>query len=84
MEAIPEDKDIPQEFSVDVPSGYGLSHKMLLEETIRSILNEEYISPVDIDSCISTCELIHGLYSSHENQKWAKLKDKPLSKYLGR
>ena len=76
-----EDIDIPQQYSVDVPSGYGLSHKMLLEQTIQSILDEKYIS-VDLDSCISTCELIHGLYSSHENQE-VKLKDKPLSKFLG-
>ena len=81
---IQDDKDIPQQYSIDVPSGYGLSHKTLLIDTIQSIRNKKYISPIEIESCISTCELIHGLYSSHENQKWAKLEDEPLSQYLGR
>ena len=84
VEKIEEDKIIPEKYSLEVPSGYGLSHEILINKTLQSIINEDYISPIEIDSCISTCELIHGLYSSHENQKWAKLNERPLSRFLGR
>ena len=84
VEPISEDLDASHKYSVDVPSGYGLSHEILITKTLETIMKKEFSSPIDLDSCISTCELIHGLYSSNENRQWVKLIDKPISKFLGR
>ncbi len=84
VEPIPEDENAQIRYSVDVPSGYGLSHETLLTKTFETIQKNEFCSPIELDSCINTCELIHALYSSNENRQWVKLIDKPISKFLGR
>ncbi len=84
VEPISEDENAPLRYSVDVPSGYGLSHETLINRTLETIQKKEFCSPIELDSCISTCELIHALYSSNENRQWVKLIDKPISKFLGR
>ena len=84
VDPIPEDELIPDQCSIDVPSGYGLSHEKLLKIIINNLSNNSIESPVDIKGCIETCELIHALYSSNEKNSWVYLKDKPLSNLLGR
>ena len=84
VDPISEDELIPDQCSIDVPSGYGLSHEKLLKIIINNLSNNSIESPVDIKGCIETCELIHALYSSNEKNSWVYLKDKPLSNFLGK
>lgn len=84
FEALPEDRDVPQKFSQEVPSGYGLSHGPLLQQTIDSLRVGRTVPPVPAHEGISTTELVHALYRSDELGGWVSLADGPVSERLGR
>ncbi len=82
---IPEEKDstIPIENSIDVPTGYGLSHGPLLQGIITALENGSTKSPVDAVDTLRTTELIQAFYASVEQGAWVKMSDNPSSKKLG-
>jgi len=84
VKPLDDDLKIPYENSIEVPSGYGLSHGILLKNTISSLLNGSIIPQVTVQESIYTSELIHAIYSSFEKSGWVKLKDSPLSINLGK
>ena len=79
---IDEDDLIKDEFSNDVPNGYGLSHSILLKELVSN-LQKDMIPGVSISSAINTLNIIHALYSSIENNRWVLLSENPKSSKLG-
>jgi len=84
VDSIDEDEKIPEQFSQEVETGYGLSHGPLLQEIINSLLNNNIVAPVSAKSAINTSCLIHALYKSDEIQDWVRISDKPLSARLGK
>jgi len=84
VEELPEDKIIPQEYSQDVPTGYGLSHGPLLQELVNR-LKEGRIDPlITGGDSVSTVRLVHALYRSAEIGGWVSMADNPLSARLGK
>ncbi len=83
VEPTPEDSEIPEKFSQDVPNGYGLSHAPLLQGVINNLREGRIDPPVSAEQCIQTTELVHALYSSDERGGWVSLADKPISIRLG-
>jgi len=77
------DNEAKDKFSNDVPTGYGLSHGQLLEETLERLRCGSTVAPVPAEDCVATGSLIHALYASVENGGWVKLADKPISQKLG-
>ncbi len=71
-------------FSEKVENGYGNSHKILIEDLIKNVRNKTFDIKIDPKSALETTKLIHGIYNSHENKKWIEMKNKPLSKRLGK
>lgn len=80
----PEDKHVIRDYSYDVPNGYGLSHKVLLQKVIRSLQSGLKVPPVSVEESIITNQIIHALYASSEIGKWVRLSDNLLSQKLGR
>jgi UDP-N-acetyl-2-amino-2-deoxyglucuronate dehydrogenase len=83
IDPLPGDANAPELFSREVPNGYGLSHVLLLKETFDRLRKGSIIAPVPVETCISTGELIHSLYRSHENKGWVNLSDQLNSIKLG-
>ena len=83
VEKIPEDEIIPDQFSQEVPNGYGYSHGTLLSEIIDRIRAGGIVSPIDPESTASTVQLIHALYRSEEDKRVVEIKNKLRSKRLG-
>jgi predicted dehydrogenase len=84
VDAQPEDADAPRLHSQDVPNGYGLSHGPLLQEIVSALRAGSTSPPVTAADAISTTELVHALYRSHELGGWVSLADRPESAFLGR
>lgn len=84
LEELPEDKNVKEKYSQEVPNGYGLSHKFILQMSIDSILAGSNLPAVSAKQALSTTQLIHGLYRSEELGGWVNLSDKPVSCRLGR
>lgn len=84
VDALPEDRTIPQEFSQDVPNGYGLSHGPLLQAVFDALRSGSIEPPVPAASGLETSKVIHALYASDEAKAWVELKDEPASARLGR
>lgn len=84
VEPLPEDVDVPQQFSQEVPNGYGLSHGPLLQQTIDVLRAGKIDPPVPARDGILTTELVHALYRSDELGGWVSLADSPVSQRLGR
>lgn len=78
-----EDKNIPEDFSLEVPSGYGLSHGPLIQEIINRLIDKNLSPPISGSDCLHTLAIIHALYVSDENRSWVKLEEKPVSRKLG-
>ena len=79
-----EDKLIPDLFSQEVETGYGISHGPLLQSVIDALQINRIDTLVSPDEAVSTAKVVHALYKSDEDQCWVKLKDKPISKRLGK
>lgn len=77
------DEAVPQKYSQDVPTGYGLSHGPYLQEVIDRIAAENHTPPLAAEEGVKALEVIHGLYASMERNAWVSLSEKPLSSRLG-
>ena len=80
----PDDFDVVSKYSQKVPTGYGLSHKELIELTLASLGDENEMPPVSLSSALQTTSLIHAFYSSVEKGGWVQLTDRPVSAKLGK
>ena len=78
------DGSIPDQFSQEVETGYGISHGPLLQSVIDALQINNIDTLVSPDEAVNTARVVHALYKSDEDRCWVKLKDKPISKRLGR
>jgi UDP-N-acetyl-2-amino-2-deoxyglucuronate dehydrogenase len=83
-EKITEDEIIPEKYSQDVPTGYGLSHGPLLQKIVNRLEQGRIDPPISGRDSVPTVRLVHALYKSNEAQKWVRMSDHPLSDKLGR
>jgi len=79
-----EDELVPEKFSQEVETGYGISHGPLLQSVIDALQINKIDTLVSPDEAVNTARVVHALYKSDEDQCWVKLEDKPISKRLGR
>jgi UDP-N-acetyl-2-amino-2-deoxyglucuronate dehydrogenase len=79
-----KDELIPEKFSQEVETGYGISHGPLLQGVINTLLVNKINSLVSPDEAINTARIVHALYKSDEDQCWVKLRDNPISNRLGK
>ena len=84
VESLSEDELIPEQYSQEVETGYGISHGPLLQSVIGSLKSGKNDPPVSANDAINTTRVIHALYKSDEEQCWVKLADKPISCRLGK
>ena len=80
IDSTEEDKKIPSLYSIDVPTGYGLSHGPLLQDIVDKLNKGIIVPPISGSDTLPTVSLVHALYASDENRSWVKLDDKPVSK----
>jgi predicted dehydrogenase len=80
----PEDKDVPRQYSQEVPTGYGLSHGPLMQMIIDRLEKGDLTAPIVTESVLPTLGLIHALYRSAEIQRPVALQDGVLSNRLGK
>jgi len=83
IEPMEGDKNIKQNLSQEVDTGYGISHAPMLQAVIDALQNNSIIPPVSAGDAVATTELIHALYKSDEIQGWVNLEDNPISERLG-
>jgi UDP-N-acetyl-2-amino-2-deoxyglucuronate dehydrogenase len=79
-----DDKRVPEKYSQEVETGYGLSHGPLLQKVIDSLKNNSIMAPVSASDSTQTTRFVHAIYRSDELQSWVYLKDNPISSRLGR
>jgi predicted dehydrogenase len=79
-----EDRDIPEKYSQEVPTGYGLSHGPLLQEIVDRLEQKRIDPPITGSDAVPTVRLIHGLYRSAEIGGWVRMDENPVSTRLGR
>lgn len=79
-----DDKEIPEKYSQDVPTGYGLSHGPLVQRIVDRLNDGRTDPPISGTDCLPTLNLVHALYRSAEDGKTIKLKDNLLSARLGK
>jgi predicted dehydrogenase len=84
VEELPEDKTIPDEYSQDVPTGYGLSHGPLLQKIVDRLKASRVDPPITGSDSVSTLRLVHSLYCSAETCRPVKMKENSLSVRLGK
>ena len=84
VEPIVEDKIIPEQYSQEVETGYGISHGPLLQGIIDTLQNNKIDTLVSAKDAINTARVVHALYKSDEDQCWVKLADNPVSNRLGK
>lgn len=80
----PEDQSIPEKYSQDVPTGYGLSHGPLLQEIVNRLAEGRIDPPITGSDSMPTVSLVHALYRSTEIGGWVKMSDNPISDRLGK
>lgn len=80
----PEDNTIPQRYSQEVPTGYGLSHGPLIQEIVNRLNSGRIDAPITGSDAVPTMRLVHALYRSAEIGGVVKLEDKLLSERLGK
>jgi len=79
-----DDTRVPEQYSQEVETGYGISHGPLLQKVIDSLKNKSIMPPVSASDSIRTTKFVHALYRSDELKSWVHLKDNPISSRLGR
>ena len=79
-----EDERIPSLYSNEVPNGYGFGHGPLLQSIIDRLKIGDIKSPINLEKCVETSELVHSLYSSVELGKWVNTREKQVSLRLGK
>jgi predicted dehydrogenase len=73
-----------KESSIQVPTGYGLSHAPLLREIADRLRDGRTDAPVNAIDSVHTCEVIHALYRSHEVHGWVPVGSETQSARLGK
>ena len=84
IDSTEDDKKVPEQYSQDVKTGYGISHGPLLQKVIDSLKNNSIIPPVSAYDSIQTTRFVHALYRSDELKSWIHLNSNPISSRLGR
>lgn len=84
VDPIDEDFETPKRYSIEVPTGYGLSHGPLMQEIINRLAKGEITPPISGTDALPTVSLVHALYVSDEDQTWVSLDNQPISKRLGK
>lgn len=79
-----EDSFIPQKYSQEVPTGYGLSHGPLMQDIIDKLNHGDLTPPITAESCVPTVQLVHSMYRSIEQESPVKVGVGELSERLGR
>ena len=74
--------ELKENLSVDVPTGYGLSHIEVFK-LVHQNLTQGKPPNVSVNDSAKTIELIHALYLSSEENRWVEMKEMPQSKFLG-
>jgi len=77
------EQEIINNYSQDVPNGYGLSHGPFLQKIINNLINGNSKPPVTAKDGILTTKIIHSLYASCEKNSWISIKDGIKSEKLG-
>lgn len=80
----PEDADVQERCSVDVPNGYGYSHGPLLTDIMARVNEGNIESPINVESAADTVRLIHSIYRSAEEGYAVETSSNLRSKRLGR
>lgn len=79
----PEDVDVPNSFSQEVPTGYGLSHGPYLQEIVDRLGRGDTTPIVSGRDGAATLEVVHALYRSWEDQGWVARGGESRSRHLG-
>jgi len=79
-----DDAQRARESSVQVPTGYGLSHGPLLRQVADRLKAGRIDAPVNAIDSVHTCEVIHALYRSHEVHGWVPVGEQTQSARLGK
>jgi len=79
-----EDAETPVRHSMEVPTGYGLSHGPLVQEIVNRLARGKTVPPITGFDSLPTVKLVHALYASAEQRGWVRLRDDPLSNRLGK
>ncbi|NMN67086.1 putative dehydrogenase [Candidatus Pelagibacter ubique] len=77
------DTQIKKKYSETVDSGYGNSHSIVLNKTLKRLISNNFNALVSADQAENTSRLIHSIYNSCENKKLVLLNKRLLSKKLG-
>lgn len=83
VEPRPEDSDIPQRHSMEVPNGYGLSHGPFLQQVIDGLRAGRRDMLVPAADGMKTTQLVHALYRSDETRTWISVTGDAISARLG-
>ena len=78
-----KDIKISRQFSENVPTGYGLSHKKVFQNIINFDLKKKSHKPLSAIETLNTLKLIQMMYKSSEKKSWINFKDKNLNSKLG-
>jgi len=84
IDTVQEDEIIPERYSQEVPTGYGLSHGPLLQEIVNRLEKGIIEPPINVQDVLPTLNLVHALYSSDEKKSWIFLDDDVISSRLGK
>lgn len=83
VDPLEADSTVKNRFSIDVPTGYGLSHGPLLQGIIDALSMGSKVSPVDASDTLRTTALVQAFYASVEQARWVKMSENPTSLRLG-
>jgi len=61
---------ISKKYSFEVPNGYGLSHKIVLQDVVDNFLKKSFTKPLNAIKTENTLKLVHMFYKSVERNKW--------------
>jgi len=79
-----DDAERAKESSIQVPTGYGLSHAPLLRDIADRVKAGRTDAPVNAIDSVHTCEVIHALYRSDELHSWVSVGEQTQSARLGK
>tara|TARA_Y100000590_G_scaffold462982_1_gene628551 strand:- start:70 stop:1116 length:1047 start_codon:yes stop_codon:yes gene_type:complete len=75
---------ILKKFSENVPTGYGLSHRRVIQNVINfKKNNNKKLKPLKAIETINTLKLVNMLYKSYEKNRWVFFNEKNLKSKLG-
>jgi len=83
VEPLGGDADVPEKFSQDVPTGYGLGHGPFMADLAERLSAGSIEPPISAGESVKAVELVHALYASAERDAWVKLSESPRSSRLG-